>query len=77
MTATSMTAMREYRITASSGTAVTKNGILAGQYIQPVGEWIQPELAVPGLEPSPMTTVASPTSHRALEQMRMETSGAS
>lgn len=42
---------REYRITAGAGTKLTKNGILAGQYVQPVTEWIQPELTTPGLAP--------------------------
>lgn len=44
---------REYRLTASTGTALTKNGILAGQYVQPVLLWIQPELLVPGIPPIP------------------------
>jgi hypothetical protein len=42
---------REYRITAGAGTKMTKNGILAGQYVQPVTEWIQAELTTPGLAP--------------------------
>ncbi|KAF2099914.1 hypothetical protein NA57DRAFT_24250, partial [Rhizodiscina lignyota] len=42
---------REYRIKASTGTKATKNGILAGQYVQPVTEWIFPELTTPGLNP--------------------------
>ncbi|KAK4148880.1 hypothetical protein C8A00DRAFT_38530 [Chaetomidium leptoderma] len=42
---------REYRAIASSGTMLTKNGILAGQYVFPMMEWIQPELLVPGNEP--------------------------
>lgn len=42
---------REYRITAGAGTKMTKNGILAGQYVQPVTEWIQAELTTPGLPP--------------------------
>ncbi|KAK3401354.1 hypothetical protein B0T20DRAFT_450470 [Sordaria brevicollis] len=31
----------------------TRNGILAGRYVQPVTEWIQPELTTPGLPPIP------------------------
>ncbi|KAJ9665686.1 hypothetical protein H2201_004170 [Coniosporium apollinis] len=42
---------REYRIKVSTGTKLTDSGILAGQYIQPVTEWIFPELATPGAEP--------------------------
>ncbi|KAK8016147.1 hypothetical protein PG993_014336 [Apiospora rasikravindrae] len=42
---------REYRIVASSPTKLTKNNITAGQYIQPVTEWIQPELTSPGIAP--------------------------
>ena len=42
---------REYRAIASSGTVVTKNGLVAGQYAAPILEWIQPELLVPGNEP--------------------------
>lgn len=37
----------------STGTTLTKNGILAGQYVQPVAAWIQPELLVPGIPPIP------------------------
>ena len=44
---------REYRLTAANGVSTTLNGIKAGQYVQPVTEWIQPELAVPGLGPIP------------------------
>ncbi|WYZ37026.1 hypothetical protein EsH8_II_000532 [Colletotrichum jinshuiense] len=44
---------REYRIVAGTGTVTTKNGILAGQYIMPVSEWIQPEDSTPGRPPSP------------------------
>lgn len=44
---------REYNITASSGTRSTNGGqILAGQYIQPVGEWIFPENTNPGTIPA-------------------------
>ncbi|KAK8075059.1 hypothetical protein PG997_009722 [Apiospora hydei] len=42
---------REYRIVTSSPTKLTKNNITAGQYIQPVTEWIQPELTSPGIAP--------------------------
>ncbi|KAK3311810.1 hypothetical protein B0H66DRAFT_571402 [Apodospora peruviana] len=42
---------REYRAVASTGTVVTRNGIVAGQYVSPILEWIQPELLVPGSEP--------------------------
>lgn len=42
---------REYRAIASTGTVLTKNGLLAGQYVAPILEWIQPELLVPGNEP--------------------------
>jgi hypothetical protein len=41
---------REYRIKATAGQVVTKNGIPAGQYTQPVTEWIMPEGNVPGAE---------------------------
>ncbi|KAK1955733.1 hypothetical protein LY78DRAFT_686640 [Colletotrichum sublineola] len=44
---------REYRIVAGTGTLTTKNGIVAGQYVMPVSEWIQPEDSVPGRPPSP------------------------
>jgi hypothetical protein len=40
---------REYKIVASSGTKTTNDGIIAGQYIQPVTEWIFPEANVPGI----------------------------
>ncbi|KAK3364573.1 hypothetical protein B0T25DRAFT_493465 [Lasiosphaeria hispida] len=42
---------REYRAVASNGVVETRNGILAGQYIAPILEWIQPELLEPGHEP--------------------------
>lgn len=42
---------REYRIVASAGIKNTTNGILAGQYVQPVTEWIFPEPTVPGIKP--------------------------
>ncbi|EGO54886.1 hypothetical protein NEUTE1DRAFT_149065 [Neurospora tetrasperma FGSC 2508] len=44
---------REYVISSTPNPVKTKNGILAGQYIQPVTEWIQPELTTPGLPPIP------------------------
>ncbi|EAA27115.1 hypothetical protein GE21DRAFT_9562 [Neurospora crassa] len=44
---------REYVILSTTNPVRTKNGILAGQYIQPVTEWIQPELTTPGLPPIP------------------------
>ncbi|KAK3953814.1 hypothetical protein QBC32DRAFT_312601 [Pseudoneurospora amorphoporcata] len=45
---------REYVIVSTTTAPVrTRNGILAGQYIQPVTEWIQPELTTPGLPPIP------------------------
>lgn len=42
---------REYRAVTSTGTVTTRNGILAGQYVSPILEWIQPELLAPGNEP--------------------------
>jgi hypothetical protein len=42
---------REYRITVSTGQKETKNGLIAGQYVQPVTEWIYPELLTPGIDP--------------------------
>ncbi|TKA66580.1 hypothetical protein B0A49_06047 [Cryomyces minteri] len=45
---------REYHITLSTGTAVTANGILAGQYHQPVTEWVFPELTAIGAAPPPI-----------------------
>lgn len=39
---------REYHITNNLGTKLTANNILAGQFIQPVSEWIQPE-NMPGI----------------------------
>ncbi|KAH7063635.1 hypothetical protein B0J12DRAFT_694536 [Macrophomina phaseolina] len=41
---------REYRITTAAGIQKTKNGIFAGQYVQPVTEWIFPEPTVPGIK---------------------------
>lgn len=44
---------REYRIvtTGAAPPKLTKNNITAGQYVQPVTEWIQPELTSPGSAP--------------------------
>ncbi|KAL8389053.1 hypothetical protein RB595_008826 [Gaeumannomyces hyphopodioides] len=46
---------REYRVTAEIGgiekTRVTKNGLVAGTYIQPVNVWIPGEQDVPGVPP--------------------------
>jgi hypothetical protein len=39
---------REYQISLSSGTQTTKNGIIAGQYHQPVTAWVFPELTAIG-----------------------------
>ncbi|KAK1777202.1 hypothetical protein QBC45DRAFT_417434 [Copromyces sp. CBS 386.78] len=46
---------REYVIvsTTTAPPVRTRNGIWAGRYIQPVTEWIQPELTTPGLPPIP------------------------
>jgi hypothetical protein len=44
---------REYLITGSTGTQSTNGGqITAGQYVQPVTEWIFPENAVMGVAPA-------------------------
>jgi hypothetical protein len=45
---------REYLITTNTPTVKTKNGIEAGQYVQAVGEWIFPEVDVPGTNPPPL-----------------------
>lgn len=42
---------REYHIQLSSGTQTTENGIVAGQYRQPVTEWVFPELTAIGATP--------------------------
>ncbi|CRK19615.1 hypothetical protein BN1723_011942 [Verticillium longisporum] len=52
---------REYRIVAGTGTRKTKNGILAGQYVMPVSEWIQAEATTPGLAPFPNNYRSFPT----------------
>jgi hypothetical protein len=44
---------REYMIRANTPVTETKDGIKAGQYVQPVTEWIQPEVDIPGSEPPP------------------------
>ncbi len=44
---------REYLFTTSSGTKLTANGILAGQYVQPVTAWVQPEQLLVGAPPLP------------------------
>lgn len=44
---------REYRLTLSTGTAVTKNNLTVGQYVQPVLLWVQPELLTVGIPPIP------------------------
>lgn len=44
---------REYRLDASTGTVLTKNGFLAGQYVTPVEIWVQPENLNPSLPPIP------------------------
>jgi hypothetical protein len=42
---------REYLIQTATTSVLTRNNITAGRYIQPVTEWIQPELVNPGLAP--------------------------
>lgn len=42
---------REYLIQTATTSVLTKNNITAGRYVQPVTEWIQPELINPGLAP--------------------------
>lgn len=42
---------REYRITTNGPVVTTKDGIEAGQYVQPVSEFIFPEVDVPGTFP--------------------------
>ncbi|OBT62154.1 hypothetical protein VE03_08323 [Pseudogymnoascus sp. 23342-1-I1] len=39
---------RNYRVKLASGQKLTTNGILSGQYVQPVTEWIFPEVITPG-----------------------------
>ena len=45
---------REYLITTNTPVVETKNCIKAGQYVQAVGEWIFPEVDVPGTNPPPL-----------------------
>lgn len=45
---------REYMIRANSPVVETKSGIKGSQYVQPVTEWIQSEVDVPGTEPPPL-----------------------
>jgi hypothetical protein len=42
---------REYLVTTNTPTITTKDGIVAGQYVQAVGEWIFPEFSGPGTNP--------------------------
>ncbi|KAF2825677.1 hypothetical protein CC86DRAFT_418142 [Ophiobolus disseminans] len=44
---------REYRITTNTPVKETKDGIQGGQFIAAVGEWIFPEVDVPGTNPPP------------------------
>ncbi|KAL8408451.1 hypothetical protein RB594_007043 [Gaeumannomyces avenae] len=43
---------REYLVTLDNPVKVTRNGLKAGQYVAPIGEWIQPEVSTPG-SPAP------------------------
>ncbi|KAH8599230.1 hypothetical protein B0O99DRAFT_591099 [Bisporella sp. PMI_857] len=45
---------RNYRIKIGDNIVTTTDGIRAGQYVQPVTEWIFPELVTPGGTPPPM-----------------------
>lgn len=42
---------REYLVQTGTAAVLTKNNITAGRYVQPVTEWIQPELISPGQAP--------------------------
>lgn len=44
---------RNYRVKVGDNVVTTANGIDAGQYVQPVTEWIFPELVTPGGTPPP------------------------
>lgn len=44
---------REYRITTNTPVKETKDGLIAGEFIAAVGEWIFPEVDVPGTFPPP------------------------
>ncbi|KAH8660807.1 hypothetical protein BGZ60DRAFT_530812 [Tricladium varicosporioides] len=45
---------RNYRIKIGDNVLTTSDGIDAGQYVQPVTEWIFPELVTPGGAPPPL-----------------------
>jgi hypothetical protein len=45
---------RNYRIKIGDNIVPTQDGIKAGQYVQPVTEWIFPELVTPGGTPPPL-----------------------
>ena len=45
---------RDYLITTNTPVTETKNGIKAGQFVVAVGEWIFPEVDVPGTNPPPL-----------------------
>ncbi|KAF1933194.1 uncharacterized protein M421DRAFT_415555 [Didymella exigua CBS 183.55] len=45
---------RDYLITTNTPVTETKNGIRAGQFVQAVGEWIFPEVDIPGTNPPPL-----------------------
>ncbi|KAH6718603.1 hypothetical protein BKA61DRAFT_652342 [Leptodontidium sp. MPI-SDFR-AT-0119] len=45
---------RNYRLKVSSGQANTTDGILAGQFVQPVLTWVFPEVTTPGLVSPPL-----------------------
>ena len=44
---------RNYRVKIGDNVVTTSDGIDAGQYVQPVSEWIFPELVTPGGTPPP------------------------
>jgi hypothetical protein len=45
---------REYHIKISTGQTLTLNNITAGQYVQPVTEWVYPEPLTPGIITPPI-----------------------
>ncbi|RDW59673.1 hypothetical protein BP6252_12760 [Coleophoma cylindrospora] len=45
---------RNYRFKVGDNVVTTSDGIKAGQYVQPVTEWIFPELVTPGATPPPL-----------------------
>ncbi|KAL2063288.1 hypothetical protein VTL71DRAFT_5093 [Oculimacula yallundae] len=45
---------RNYRVKIGDNTITTPHGISAGSYVQPVSEWIFPELVTPGGTPPPL-----------------------